>query len=201
MAGRSFIEILEARIRNDIRKELLAEMAAGAPVSSNARAREEAQAATAAEARAAAEAAELWLLNALKGPLSAAKPCSAKAFRFAAGLSERVPSNPACEEIAPETSPWASVEPSAASEPSYRLDSGPAIIAREIFRRMGEELPERCTIALIKATFRKLALRHHPDHHEHAGPAAAKHAAESFAALADAYQTLLATCGPTQAKG
>ena len=160
MAAKSFIDILEDRIRKDLRTERAVDLDPAAGLQDDGAQR---------RTRSAAETVEAWLIRRMQ-PVAAA---------------------PAVRGYAPGASVRAGFRAAQTPPRRLRLDSVECLLARETFRRLGLRLPEPCTEREVKAAFRKLALRTHPDLCVHAGEAAVREAGEVFARLAEAAGALL----------
>jgi hypothetical protein len=203
---RSFIEVLEAELREQIRSELIAEL--GLPhVASPSRdlpSRDLPSYETVAH-----EHLQLWLnTNQPAHATGAARPRRARAsaytaYKRATHESHRSPAESPAE-------PPAEARGQAAQGPAKQAGhatqtQGPEdktharrlheldtidIVALEFFRRQGAILPENFSEAELKSAYRKIAMRVHPDRHVGTADAERTHWGEIFAELSTHAQRL-----------
>jgi hypothetical protein len=213
MSQKSFIEVLEERIRRDIRAELEAERNEAAAASQKTRLAPLRRATSGFGSLSSSDATEAFLLrqarwegNGLAGHAGGTShkatlrkaygPLASRAAEQPAGAKATRPQAEAPnEQKAATATPMSTRAPTPTPTPSRArrlpLDRGGCLVAREAFRRLGAELPELCSEREVKSAFRRLALRLHPDCNAEASPAGARAATEAFTALVEALQALL----------
>ncbi len=179
-SSKSFIEVLEAEIRADLRKEIEAEVQSRYGVAPGSRTSPYEVAPSAAVH--AAGRLETWLASHV-GPIT-----FARSSRTAYGSSAKR-STPAPESVLSKPA----AQPNASTVVRFSASTAAELFAIEILNRQSPTpLASAFTEDELKAVWRKAALKTHPDRFAGADQITQTRMTVLFRELAEAYETLLA---------
>jgi hypothetical protein len=171
--AKSFIEILEGQIREDLREEIRAELEAEMRIGKPSGTPERAKAST------PGEISETWLAANVSKSFFQRTKTATNFYRQAAEPTPRI-EKPAAAAPEPKR-----------QGPTQRAVTTEEIVAVELIERASNaKLGHVFSEVMLKSAWRKAALRTHPDRHTTSDRETQKRMSDTFAQLAVAYDTL-----------